>query len=175
MGGNSSCRLHVRVHYNLYKEKCQTTEIPVHHHAIPWDIWRNIVVKKEGKKIQVQQTLDMSLTKIIGPKEFTRDGILHAVAQHVVCDDQMSPRSIWLGYSRWWKRKLLAVADKATFCNCLVTMRPKTCVQELPSTHDVVTYIHNQFVNHLNELREFFKVQWTSEVKEKFNDSPSSA
>jgi hypothetical protein len=33
-GGNSYCRLHIRQHYNLYKEKCENRNIPINHWAI---------------------------------------------------------------------------------------------------------------------------------------------
>lgn len=52
----------------------------------------------------------------------------------------------------------LAVANKATFRNCLVAMRPKAIKADLPSTHDVQTYLHNQFVEFFNELKAKFKV-----------------
>lgn len=32
-------------------------------------------------------------------------------------------------------------------------MRPRTRLSDLPSTHDVVTYIHNKFAERLNELK----------------------
>jgi hypothetical protein len=57
----------------------------------------------------------------------------------------------------WWKCtepiKSLAVADKASFRNCMVAMRPKSVTNDIPSTHKVTTYIHNQFVEQLEELR----------------------
>ena len=46
-GGNLSCRLHIRQHYNLYKERCEKADIPTSHWAIPWDIWRIMEEKKE--------------------------------------------------------------------------------------------------------------------------------
>ena len=42
--------------------------------------------KTEG---EVQATLDHVFEKMSGPREFTRDGILHTVAQFVACDDQV--------------------------------------------------------------------------------------
>lgn len=41
--------------------------------------------KKEG-----QQRLDGVFQKVSPPKEFAREGILKAVAEFVVCDDQVS-------------------------------------------------------------------------------------
>jgi hypothetical protein len=43
--------------------------------------------------------------------------------------------------------------NKGTFRNCLVAMRPKSTTADLPSTHDVSTYIHNAFVKFLEELK----------------------
>ncbi|KAF8222901.1 hypothetical protein L208DRAFT_1319775 [Tricholoma matsutake] len=64
------------------------------------------------------------------------NGPLHVVAQFVACDDQF-----------------FAVADKALFHNCLVVMRPKSTTKDIPSTHNIMTYIHNQFVERLQELK----------------------
>jgi hypothetical protein len=46
------------------------------------------------------------------------------------------------------------VASKATFRNCLVAMRPKAKIVDLPSTHNVTKYIHNQFVEWLKDLKK---------------------
>ena len=54
--------------------------------------------------------------------------------------------------------KALAVADKVVFRNCLVAMRPKAEQQDIPSTHDVATYIHNEFVKWLKELKDEIQV-----------------
>jgi hypothetical protein len=48
----------------------------------------------------------------------------------------------------------LAVADKPLFRNCLVAMRPKSTLKDLPTTHDVKKYIHNRFVDRLEELKQ---------------------
>jgi hypothetical protein len=55
----------------------------------------------------------------------------------------------------------LAVADKDLFRNCLVTMRPKTTKNDLPSTHDVSVYIHNRFVDQLKLLKKEISVSTT--------------
>ncbi|KAF8225168.1 hypothetical protein L208DRAFT_1018610, partial [Tricholoma matsutake] len=71
------------------------------------------------------------------PTEFSQEGILDVVAKFMACDDQ-----------------LLAVVDKALFRNCLITMRPKTIKNNLPSTHDVSVYIHNCFIEQLKLLKK---------------------
>ena len=48
----------------------------------------------------------------------------------------------------------LALAKKLIFCNCLVTMRPKTTQKDLPSRHDIEVYIHNKFVAWLKTLKD---------------------
>ena len=47
----------------------------------------------------------------------------------------------------------MAVAGKDLFRNCLVAMKPKAVRNDMPSTHDVTTYIHNEFVKWLKELK----------------------
>ena len=49
--------------------------------------------------------------------------------------------------------KSLAVAYKALFHNCLVVMRPKSLTKDILSTHTIRTYIHNQFIERLEELK----------------------
>ena len=66
-----------------------------------------------------------------------------------------SCRRIDVSLSYWWweNLKALAVAGKDLFRNCLVAMKPKAVRNDMPSTHDVTTYIHNQFVKWLKELK----------------------
>jgi hypothetical protein len=52
----------------------------------------------------------------------------------------------------------LMLADKASFRNCLVSMRPITKTSELPSTHNVKVHIHNQFVLNLEGLKKQIQV-----------------
>ena len=52
----------------------------------------------------------------------------------------------------------MAVADKALFRKCLITMRPKTTKNDLPSTHNVSVYIHNRFADKLKLLKKEIKV-----------------
>ncbi|KAF8228770.1 hypothetical protein L208DRAFT_1124433, partial [Tricholoma matsutake] len=61
------------------------------------------------------------------PQEFMHDGVMEAIAKFVACDN-----------------RVLVVADKVVFCNCLVAMRLKAGQQDIPSTHNVATYIHNE-------------------------------
>jgi hypothetical protein len=92
-GGNSSCRQHVRKHYELYKTRCEEAGIEVDHWAMPRKDWEAMQNKtknpKTGGKGEQQGTLDGAFGKITGPQGFTRDGILHTVAQFVACDDQV--------------------------------------------------------------------------------------
>jgi hypothetical protein len=90
-------------------------------------------------KQKPQLRLNFSIVK--APTEFTRDAVLEAVTRHIACDDQA-----------------LMLADKPTFRNCLVIMRPKTKMGDLPSTHDVRAYLRNVFVQHLNQLKQDIEV-----------------
>jgi hypothetical protein len=58
------------------------------------------------------------------------------------------------------------VADKARFRNCLVSMRPNTNKADLPTAHDVSLYIHNAFVNHLQEIKEEIQVTHQTHLTE---------
>jgi hypothetical protein len=57
----------------------------MNHHAIPPKLAK---ILEKAEKAKSQTTLDDIVAK--RPDTFTRDGILHAVAQFVACDDQVS-------------------------------------------------------------------------------------
>jgi len=93
-GSNLSCRLHIRQHYNIYKERCEKADIPINHWAIPRDIWRIMEEEKEAEergrmsKKEKQQLLDFR--KVTGPCEFTRANVLQAVATLIATNNQVS-------------------------------------------------------------------------------------
>ncbi|KAF8549119.1 hypothetical protein OG21DRAFT_1526024 [Imleria badia] len=89
---------------------------------------------REGSSLQ-QMTLDGVFLKAQGPCTFLRKIALKRVAEFIVCDDQS-----------------LSVANKPMFRNCLVAMCPNATKADLPSTHDVTTYIHNKFSEFLDDL-----------------------
>jgi hypothetical protein len=94
MGGNSSCRAHIRQHYDLYKQRCEKEDIPMNHWATPRDIWRVMEEEKEAieqgrlTKKQQQQLLDFKT--VTGPREFTREAALHAVTKLIAINNQVS-------------------------------------------------------------------------------------
>ena len=93
-GGNSSCRAHIRQHFEIYKEKCEKAGIPVNHWAIPREIWKVMEEEKEeakrGYKLKkaVQQELGFEVVK--GPyTEFMRAETLHAVTKLIAVNNQV--------------------------------------------------------------------------------------
>jgi len=94
-GENSSCRSHMRQHYDIYKERCEKAGVPVNHWVIPRDIWKKMEEEKEEEKRgrlskkAVQQQLNFQA--VVGPyTEFTRAGTLHAVTQLIAVNNQVS-------------------------------------------------------------------------------------
>jgi hypothetical protein len=87
VGGNSSCRVHIRQHYDIYRNRCKEGNIPENHHAIPRQIFLKMKVDKKGTA--AQSTLDGVLGKPAYMKLYTREGAMHAIAQLVACDDQV--------------------------------------------------------------------------------------
>jgi hypothetical protein len=90
-GSNSSNRFHLRQHYDIYKERCEKANIPLHHWAIPPNISK--AKAAEAAALQCtkkggQQSLDFKT--MIGPREFTRTGTLHAVAKLIATNNQVS-------------------------------------------------------------------------------------
>jgi hypothetical protein len=94
VGSNSSCRQHIRGHYTLYKERCAELGLKESHHAIPRDIVKAGVEAKKRKR-DGQQTLDGIIQKTSQLTEFSRKGLLKAVAEFIVCDDQVG----WIVYA----------------------------------------------------------------------------
>lgn len=52
----------------------------------------------------------------------------------------------------------LAVANKATFRNCLVAMQPAAMKADIPSMHDIAAYIHNAFLDFFAQLKSDIQV-----------------
>jgi len=107
-----------------------------------------------------QTTLDSVVQVSKGPKEFSRDALLHALAQLVACNNQVSERG---GGSESTENyscspQAFALVSKAVFQNCLTVMRPKTRTKELPSCHDVTAYFHNAFIKFITEIRQVIEV-----------------
>jgi hypothetical protein len=87
LGDNSTCRGHICQHYEQYKVRCAEKNIRENHYTIPRDIWRKMQKEKESK---TDLTLDTMLSKAQKPNPFSRESVLHAVAQLVACDNQVS-------------------------------------------------------------------------------------
>lgn len=86
VGSNSTCRQHIRQHYDYYSEKCKEEGIPESEHCVP----RNILEARKkgnmkGGKGMVQSKLDGMLVGT--PKEFTRAGILKGVTVLIAASD----------------------------------------------------------------------------------------
>jgi len=95
-GGNSSNRFHLRQHYVIYKERCEKGNIPMDHWAIPPNIVKATkaaeVAAMQGGKGSGQQQLGFKV--MVGPLEFTRAGTLHAVANLIATNNQVSSSSL---------------------------------------------------------------------------------
>lgn len=153
VGSNSSCRQHIRLHYEVYQERCVERGIAENHHAIPREVLRRRQEKEKSTR-GVQMTLDAHVSGPGRSLSFSREAVLKAVAEFIVCDDQ-----VWIClYYLLLRRELilatksLMVADKATFRNCLVAMRPAATKLDLPSTHDVKLYVANAFTKFFQQL-----------------------
>lgn len=94
-GGNSSCRAHLRQHYELYKTRCAEKDIPINHWSIPRDIWKVMEEEKEAEKkgrlTKKQEQQRLTFQTITGPRDFTRGGVLNAVAKLIATNNQVSP------------------------------------------------------------------------------------
>jgi hypothetical protein len=133
-GSNTSCRGHIRQHYEYYAKCCKEAGIKESEHCVPRAILR---ARNSTLKALTQTKLDaIATTSESAPKQFSREGTLRAVTKFIACDDQA-----------------FEVANKATFRNCLTSMRPQTMKADLPTAYGVKMCLLNEFVDHLNELK----------------------
>jgi hypothetical protein len=88
-GGNSSNRFHIRQHYDIYKERCEKGKIPVNHWAIPPNIIKATKASEMAAAVKVQGQQQLAFKPIIGPREFTRAGTLHAIANLIATNNQV--------------------------------------------------------------------------------------
>ena len=85
-GSNSSNRFHIRQHFDIYQERCEKGKIPVNHWAIP----PKIVKARVAEVAQDDGQQKLGFKPMIGPHEFTRAGTLHAVANLIATNNQVS-------------------------------------------------------------------------------------
>jgi hypothetical protein len=106
MGSNTSCRAHIRSHYEIYKARCEEGGIELNERCIPRQILKKAQLQAVGKSTSTQMTLD-NVLEVAKPCEFSKDNILHAVAQLVVCDDQVcnmqgKRKKLMILYRHWY-------------------------------------------------------------------------
>jgi hypothetical protein len=85
LGSNSSCCQHICGHYKFYQTKCKELGITEHHYAIPCEL---LDLQSNGLKGK-QMKIDGLFQKVEKKQEFSRDSVLHAVAEFIVCDDHV--------------------------------------------------------------------------------------
>ena len=98
-GSNSSCRQHIRQHYERYKDGCEALGISLSNWCIPRQIW-NDMQSQAAKASKKQTTLDNMLVKTPSRAEFTKEAVLEAVTRFVVCDDQVSFSTMAMGLGK---------------------------------------------------------------------------
>jgi hypothetical protein len=87
-GSNTSCQAHICSHYEIYKARCEEGGIKLNEQCIPHQTLKKAQLQAAGKSTSTQMTLD-NVLEVVKPCEFSKDNILHAVAQLVACDDQV--------------------------------------------------------------------------------------
>ena len=117
MGSNTSCQAHICGHYQIYKEWCEADRIKMKEHCIPHKLLKS---QSAGSGVLSQMTPDNAV-ELKTTKEFSKDGILHAVAQLVACDDQVSDMEE-LDSEITCFLKVFVLVTKTVFRNCLLAM-----------------------------------------------------
>ncbi len=157
-GGNSTLREHIAsAHYDVYRVRCKEQGIEENWRCVPKKVRQARAVAAaaaEGKK-GGQKSLDAMLPKVQGPQVFTPEAILKSVTRLIVCGQHVSFHT-YLSLNCVLMRGIqaIALADDIDFRNCLVTMRPKTSRKELPTRTMVRARINNEFVDHLDKVKE---------------------
>lgn len=111
LGSNSSCRQHIRIHYEEYQQRCVEGGIPENDHAVPREILERRRQVKVGTAVGGQTSLDGVFPKGRSPHAFSREVVLKRVAEFVVCDDQVG---FWVLDSMVW-----LIDDRSTAVSCL--------------------------------------------------------
>jgi hypothetical protein len=120
--------------------------------------------EKEEGKAGKQTKLDDNFAKMPSThlKEFTREGVVDAVARFIMLDDQVFPNDRCDVRTLFNPLQPLALASKPAFRNCLVAMKPRAKKTDLPSRHDVEVHISNQFSQHITDLKQRIAVSSAS-------------
>ena len=85
-GLNTTCRHHIRRHYDVYKQKCEAEKITMKDRCVPRPLWRKM---QDDVLCGKQRMLDKHIQKLLPVTEFSKPAILAAVAQLIACDDQV--------------------------------------------------------------------------------------
>lgn len=162
-GSNFSCHQHIQSHYKVYQERCKEKNLHENQHAVPRDLLCAREKEKWEKKAS-QRNLDEMFQKAEKPKEFSRDNILKAVAEFAVCDYPVHgfKLTMMMISNSCMALQSLCMANKAIFRNCLIAMHPTATNADLPSTHNVVTYVHKEFISFFTTLKTRINVSWFS-------------
>lgn len=86
-GSNTSCRGHIRQHYDYYSQECKKRGIKESERCVPLEILR---ARKSKSKALIQTKLDVTAGAESAPKQFSREQTLRTVTKFVACDDQVS-------------------------------------------------------------------------------------
>jgi hypothetical protein len=77
------------MHYETYKTRCEAGKIAMSDWAIPRPMWKEMERKNTRAGVAMQCKLDDHIELLSAPKVFTREGVLDAIARHIICDDQV--------------------------------------------------------------------------------------
>ena len=136
----------------MYKEQCEEKNLSIHHYTVPLEIKK---AQEQAEQVKgKQKKLDRIFVKAGRVVGFSREHLLKAVACFVVGNNQV--RVVWnregdVGFDAVLQS--LIMANKTLFRNCLVAMCPSSTSANLPSKHDVCTYIHNEFIDFFNDIK----------------------
>lgn len=86
-GSNTSCRGHIRQHYEFYSKKCKEKKIEESERCVPHEIRR---ARESKSKVLVQTKLDSAMMGAeSAPKQFSPEATLLATTKFIALDDQV--------------------------------------------------------------------------------------
>ncbi|KAF8152416.1 hypothetical protein B0H34DRAFT_663562, partial [Crassisporium funariophilum] len=103
-----------------------------------------------SQKAGVKKQQQLVFKTTTGPLKFTREGTLHAVVALTATNNQVIASF----------QQLLITH----FCNVLISIKPKSTLLDLPNTHSVKVYLHNEFVRHMRDLKAQITVSFSFQI-----------
>ena len=91
VGANTGARGHIKKHhYAEYHKACEEQGIEEHPEAIPPQILKERAAEAARDPAKQLKQTELAFKSSMRPQHFSKEGIIHQVAMHIVMDNQVS-------------------------------------------------------------------------------------